>query len=640
MPSPSGQLIKVVIRESRWLEPDTSDPLILPDSILPGHQAVIPGTLRALIRHETVPRGSGKALVDDEVVSLLGYSERLRRSIPEFSGGSSIVIQYPLQLSLPSYIDCMTKVEEMTISWTVRVFLYLCFPTLLNANQVHNISNKPYGSASELRRETKTKLIDRGRQFVLDSAAEGANFMEDALENVIPSAGNTLSESLEVARETRIFSTGNLILELYLSDPHSGELRKIMHHNFTIQISEAYEFKPNSQFLLIINASTNDDAVIRMKNFIKSELQLGVDVYNVSLKGTLIDEESRKSVMLKYRRKSIIISGNSFTFFSKHTRYNWELMDPHDVLSLSMDDTSFLFCSVLSSRATDSLKQWLSLLRYPFGLDLTTTESIIEHKSRYTLLESLRKGSSSEQPTLELSYQYTLSNKFRILRRKMEKRLNSHRNAVVRELNTQTPTRRFIVVSEKYYPIIEESLEVEKPPGLPESVEFKEEEKSPQTLVEKKIPKKVKSEGTITVAEGLSRTANCIVSLSGILDSHGTITAQQAVMMTATLPTQMLATIFWNIVRSVNSQGINAEAFYRNLPVVHSDPELTTIDDYENENLDGKPISYQVGFLLKTFSNRIDLTFSRHARLSLGQWNMLLTRTSSNCAKITISLTR
>jgi hypothetical protein len=119
MPSPSGQVIKVVIRSSAWLEPDTTAPLILPDSISPNGRVAIPGRLQALIRHERTSRESGEILNERDTVSLLGYSERLHRSIPEFSGNIPIVVQYPLQLARPVYMDCMEKCDEMTISWMV-----------------------------------------------------------------------------------------------------------------------------------------------------------------------------------------------------------------------------------------------------------------------------------------------------------------------------------------------------------------------------------------------------------------------------------------------------------------------------------------------------------------------------------------
>jgi hypothetical protein len=119
MPSPSGNLIKVVVRESQWLKPETSTPLDIPNSIPPNHQVTIPGQLRAFIRHEQKRRKHGTQLLGKDTVTLLAYSERLKREVPEFNGGVPIIIQYPLQFSYPAYINCMTKADKMKMSWIV-----------------------------------------------------------------------------------------------------------------------------------------------------------------------------------------------------------------------------------------------------------------------------------------------------------------------------------------------------------------------------------------------------------------------------------------------------------------------------------------------------------------------------------------
>jgi hypothetical protein len=121
MPSPSGQLLKVVIRASPWLIPDISLPLIIPDSILAGKEATVPGQLRAQICHETIPRGSGIPLFELDTVSLFCYSERVRRAVPELSGRHEIKVEYPLRLGRPTYMDCMTRNDEMSIYWAVSL---------------------------------------------------------------------------------------------------------------------------------------------------------------------------------------------------------------------------------------------------------------------------------------------------------------------------------------------------------------------------------------------------------------------------------------------------------------------------------------------------------------------------------------
>jgi hypothetical protein len=128
MPSPSGNLIKVVIKESQWLKPETSTPLDIPNSIPPTHKATIPGQLRAFIRHEQSGREHGTQLLMNDTVILLAYSERLERKVPEFSGAVPIVVQYPLQFPYPAYLNCMTKADKMTMSWMVSILFKLFVP--------------------------------------------------------------------------------------------------------------------------------------------------------------------------------------------------------------------------------------------------------------------------------------------------------------------------------------------------------------------------------------------------------------------------------------------------------------------------------------------------------------------------------
>ena len=119
MPSPPGALLKVVIRGTQFLAADTSAPLVMPGSIPPNTSVGVPGELKAFIRQEGTARNPGQVLRVEDTVSLIGYSERLCREIPEFSNGTKLIIQYPVQLASPAHLDCMTKAEEMTISWMV-----------------------------------------------------------------------------------------------------------------------------------------------------------------------------------------------------------------------------------------------------------------------------------------------------------------------------------------------------------------------------------------------------------------------------------------------------------------------------------------------------------------------------------------
>lgn len=469
-----------------------------------------------------------------------------------------------------------------------------------------------------MRRGTRTRLIDTLEFFVLQHVVDEKKYMEDVIDQLPAAKGAPLGEAFTVAYETKAFSTGKFVLELHLSDPHTGEMRTIMHHDVHIQISEGYEFSEESQFLLLVNASTNNNSIIEMQKFIRGALFLGVDIFNVSLIGNLADDETKKSVLLNYKGKSIIVSGNPFTFFSRDTRYNWDLIDPQDALWLLMNQTSFLFCGVLSKIDQDNLANWSARMRYPADLGLDTDSSLVEHKNRDTLLKSLHAEPSPDTYTLESKNEYKLSNRFKIFRSKIDKRLENKGDKLSEKLGKRLPMRRFIVISEKraHEVIEDEPLEKFDSAMKDETLEVIDEKEEEEQL-SKKDKKKTKKEkekkvklppptGVISTAEGLSRTANCKVSSLAIVDSDGLITPHQVVMMIASIPFHSLAVILWNIIRSVRSSGISAELMYRNLPGFHTHLELNVNHNYDqevDENGGSRLVSYQVSLLSILLAN-------------------------------------
>ena len=318
MPSPSGSLLKIVINNSIWLEPDWLNPLIVLDSIEPNTSAMVPGQLKAFIRHETNNRISGARLCAKDAISLLAYSERLRRRVPEFSTTLPIVIQYPLRLPAPAYLDCITNADEMSISWKVRKKLPFEY-FIIDVAKVRNVSTCGYGQDSDTKRILKVVLIDLTRSLSLQQAPKDGIYMEDFISHIGPNAEAISGESITAAYGIKAFSTGKLRLALYLQYPHGGSLRRIMHHDFHVQISEAYVYNPTCRFLFIVNALTDNITVAQVREFIQKKLRMSVDISNLSLTGTFIDKHTKESILFAYRGKSIIIAGNSFNFFGKYS---------------------------------------------------------------------------------------------------------------------------------------------------------------------------------------------------------------------------------------------------------------------------------------------------------------------------------
>lgn len=120
MPSPRYNPLHVHIGATPWLEPDLTQLLELPRGIPPGAAVAVPGVLRALIRNEHDQRPAGAFFHAEDTVSLVAYSQRLRRRVPEFRGSQPVVYQYPLIMSTPKFLDAVAIGDRVKFSWMVR----------------------------------------------------------------------------------------------------------------------------------------------------------------------------------------------------------------------------------------------------------------------------------------------------------------------------------------------------------------------------------------------------------------------------------------------------------------------------------------------------------------------------------------
>jgi hypothetical protein len=430
--------------------------------------------------------------------------------------------------------------------------------------------------------------------FVLESVAPGANILMHDIATSQAKSDYNISESFTVADETKVFTTGSYKLELYLSDPHRPEeMRQIVVYDLDIQISEPYEYRENSQFLLVINARTKNEAILAMKKLILSELYLGVDIFNISLAGTFADEETGRSILSKYIGKSIVICGNRVRFFGSAKRYNWDLINPQDVLFLSMNQTGFLICEVLDADAHESLNGWTSMLTFPVGPDIDTVGTLVKHQNRRALVQSLHGESHTSTYTLEQKYQLVLNKNFRTLRRifqgTTDRRLKRGGKTLAEKLNSKMPMRRFLVTTTKRPGLFQEPAEDHE--EVSSSFAGKIKKKVRNRKMRQQSQKNARSTGIITITEGQSKTACCLVSHSPIVDDFNAITPQQTLMMIASFPFHRLSSIFWNVIRSISLKGVGVEAFYRNLPNLEFSLDSSASDD----GTDGvKMIDYDV----------------------------------------------
>ncbi|KAH0564731.1 hypothetical protein GP486_001878 [Trichoglossum hirsutum] len=506
MPSPGTQGIRVLIHGTPWLEPIESEPLELPRSIPRGATVDVPGTLRALIRNETAPRALGQPLMVNEVVTLIADFPRLHRAIPEFSGSTHIVIQYPLQLNPPNCLDCVALGDRVKFSWVLR-----------------NISTKPYGASGVLKRHCGTRFSDPGGIFVLSYAeADSPHEANDPLEILDPGAEVTIDQSFEVSNDVLPYSAGQLTLQLMLSDPCNGGMRPVMIYGINMQISGAYKYDPLSQFLLVVNSFTPNNAIHKIINFVRYGLGLHVDIFNLSVSGSYIDKNTGQNVLNAYGGKSIIIFGNDFVYFGLGPRSPWELLDPWEACKLAKGGTSFLFASVGD---LNKLKLWGSTATFPayaFNSNVSAPGDIRNKQS----LDEINKDVRSADQTLLTTFlpTHTVPCKKKFLRSE-DASLDSAVKSIAKKLNKNIPLHRYVVTSD----------EAARTGAIA---------------------------GTIVIREGLPKSAKMFASLLPFGTDTGDIMDYHMYMIVASLPFKMRSRMFWNLAGAMDPAGVSANVLY------------------------------------------------------------------------------
>ncbi|KAK4165576.1 hypothetical protein QBC43DRAFT_315491 [Cladorrhinum sp. PSN259] len=514
MPSPKLSKLQVLIRGTKWLEP-VPEPLELPVAILPGHSVQVPGKLRAFIKNETSPREPGTLLQAKDTVSLRAYSMRLQRDVPEFSGRIDITCQYPLLMTTPKYLDCVAKGDIVRFSWTIQ-----------------NISKRSQGRAGSLRRETGTHLSDPKGMFDLKRAPkETPHDIMDMIEVLDPGETMPVTVDFQVSELVNEFTTGNMIVNLMLSDPHTKKMRNVVSFDLRIQISPSYRYNPAARFLLVINGSSPNAFVVQIINFIQEGLHLPVDVFNLSLTGSFQSGDTRQEVLTNYTGKTVILLGNTMNYFQQGKRDPWELLDVGQAFALAKDGTAFL---VISPSNTQSLKGFAHLLaaggvvHHDDGggdpdVDHPGPDQVMSIKD---LLAKLAPGGgpTSGPPSINLQV------KKKALR-KLAKTLTSTAKTTQQKLTNNFPLRRFLVAP---------SISVEVEPKA--------------------------KQASLTVVEGLPHRSKFFASLLPLPASQAlpvsSISEYTVALLTHSLPFRDQCSIFWKLAGRDTTFGVPTNTLY------------------------------------------------------------------------------
>jgi hypothetical protein len=133
---------------------------------------------------------------------------------------------------------------------------------------------------------------------------------------------------------------------------------------------------------------TPNYAIHQIIGFVRKELKLGLDIFNLSISGNYIDAANRP-VLESYKGKSILVYGNTFDYFGKGLRNPWDLMDSWELCSLAKAGTSFSFLGVGN---VNDLQTWAANIT--FSVVTTSKET-----ASAGLLDNLISGVQGEDQT-------------------------------------------------------------------------------------------------------------------------------------------------------------------------------------------------------------------------------------------------
>ncbi|KIW65816.1 hypothetical protein PV04_08038 [Phialophora macrospora] len=386
MPSPKTADIQVLIHSTHWPDPIVPEPVYVPKDIKPGQTVLVRGTLEAFICHERSTRGPGQLLHATNEVQLMATATKLGRTLPDFSGKTGIVIRYPLELVAPKYLDCVEKGDEVVFSWTLR-----------------NVSTKPYGIQSALARDAGTILCDPGHVFDFENASEAAAHKTiDLLEELDPGCEVPISQTFRVSQRALEYDEAHLKLELMLSDPNAASnrggalsadhpehphLRSVVWYGMRMQIAGTYSFNPHASFLLVVNAYTVNKVIHQAMRFIRNELGLAYDIFNISVSGNLISPVTDRHILEDYQGKSIILFTNAFPYSSRGQRTIFDFLDLTVVGVLAQAGTSISLFG--PSQSAEAAIKWSSMLSF---LRVRPDETEDDSSVRTNNLNELRKS--------------------------------------------------------------------------------------------------------------------------------------------------------------------------------------------------------------------------------------------------------
>lgn len=245
------------------------------------------------------------------------------------------------------------------------------------------------------------------------SLRRDTNEWEDQVTHNVPRIepldGSSLSQRIYILPNAQSYEHVDVVIGLYLADPihndaaiDTGALENslIQHVISRVQIAGHHKYDAKSTFLLVTTCESTRPRVQAIQNFVKDDLKMQMDEWNISLYGGLQyeaedDQDQPLDVITKYRGKSIIFLGGEFEHLGKRDCSIAEFCDARILSEASTDGTCYLF---LESSDDKNLEDLLRRLVLPIPMSTAELAARLNQsqkfESRKDLIESIKQGKS------------------------------------------------------------------------------------------------------------------------------------------------------------------------------------------------------------------------------------------------------
>ena len=219
---------------------------------------------------------------------------------------------------------------------------------------------------------------------LLSTTQEWEASVVNAIDIVPPRTSVSTKQMLRISTNAQSYQQITVSLKLYLSvpsvEPFENEeaaiaIQLVQQHELLIQVSPHYKYNPEADFLLITNPATDPNQVQAIRDFIKGNLNMETDEWNVGLYGGLSypleqGETVPETVLSTYRGKTIIFTGDRFQFFKSGSRRISQICDTRALAKACSQGTSFLFLGSLGDPNFETLVKNITL---PISEDIAST---------------------------------------------------------------------------------------------------------------------------------------------------------------------------------------------------------------------------------------------------------------------------